>query len=93
MFSTCLLYTSCSHPDRIDLDPLALGDVGRREGGDLPAVVLAVGQQDDYLALGVALPQAVDGRGKAVADGCACLLYTSTRALMSIPRKMTYSLF
>ena len=44
--------------DRVDADALRLGDLGRRQRGDLAAVVHAVGQQDDYLRLGLALAQA-----------------------------------
>ena len=54
--------------DRVDADTLRLGDLGRRLGCDLAAVVHAVGQQDDYLRLGLALAQAVDRRCQAVAD-------------------------
>ena len=62
-----------AHADRVDADALRLGDLGRRQRGDLAAVVHAVGQQDDYLRLGLALAQAVDRRGQSVADGRAVL--------------------
>ena len=54
--------------DRVDADALRLGDLGRRQRGDLAAVVHAVGQQDDDLRFGIALAQAVDRRRQAVAD-------------------------
>ena len=49
-------------------------------GGDFAPVVLSVGQQDDDLALGVALAQAVDCRRQSVADGRAVLHHAAAQA-------------
>ena len=57
----------CADADGINADTLRLGDFGGSQRSDFTAVVHAIGQQDDDLRFGLALAQAVDGRGEPVA--------------------------
>src|SRR5262249_48216246 len=58
-----------THTDGVDLDFQGLGGLGGGKRRDAPGVVLAVGHQDDYLALGIQIAQAVHGDGEGGADG------------------------
>ena len=55
--------------DGVDFDVEGFGGGGGVLGGEGAGVVGAVGEEDDDFAFGVALPEAVDGGGDAVADG------------------------
>src|SRR4029077_5683456 len=54
--------------DRVKPDPRLSGDPGSLARVDYSGVAVAVGEQDDHLALGFRPPQAVDRDCHAVAD-------------------------
>ena len=55
--------------DRVDFDAFFSGQARSGQRVDLPAVICAIGDQDQYAALGRALAQAFQGQADGIANG------------------------